>query len=89
MRAHKSAFVKTLARPLQLPCWLAVAQRPFEPLRIDRIALHQRDFNDGDRARQTSLKAVDDHFLDNQREDAEDAVNIFTDRLAFDLRLDH
>src|SRR5882724_6833158 len=72
----KSAFIKILARPLQLPCWLAVALRPSEPLRIDGITLLRRGFNDGDGARQTSLKTVNNHFFDTQCEDAEDALNI-------------
>ena len=52
--------LKPLSVHFELPCLLAAAQRPSEPLRIDGIALLLRGFNDGDRARQTSLKAVQD-----------------------------
>src|SRR5271167_1850038 len=89
-RIYHSALVETLACPLQLPCWLAVAQRPTEPLGIYGIALLRRDFNNGGRAaHQTSLKAVHKHFFDSQCEDAEDALNIFTDQLVSDQRLHH
>ena len=86
---QRSAFIKTPARPLQAPCWLAVAQRPSEPLCIDGIASLQRDFNDGDRARQLLLETVGNQFLDSQREGAEYVLDIFTDRLTFDKRFNH
>src|SRR4051812_31018262 len=39
---HKSAFVKALTRPLQLPCWFAVAQYPSKTLRVNGVAFFQR-----------------------------------------------
>lgn len=87
--SRSSTLVKTLARPRQLPYRLTGAPPTFEPLCIDGVSLIAWNFNDCDGASHASPKAVHNHFLDGQRKDAENALDVFTERIASDRRLDH